>query len=221
MPKFLSFLAKTILWAHITLFVVILFFSILYSYVDPPFSMLMLYRKIFFDHDMLPKQYVPLTKIPRVFKIMIVRVEDYKFYQHFGLDIESIKTAYQINKQYNSRLYGASTITQQLARTLFLTPHKTYLRKYIEALIAVEMDLFMKKDRILELYINNVEWGKGVFGAETAARFYFKKPLIACTNEELIRLVTILPSPLKYNVYNFFHNRMLVIRYGFLEQFFQ
>ena len=104
----------------------------------------------------------------------MIRLEDYRFYSHHGVDLGAIRDAWMINSSIGRTAVGGSTIPMQLARNLFLTPRKTYLRKYVEALIALEMSLVLPKDRILELYLNVIEWGKGIFGIGAASAYYFK-----------------------------------------------
>jgi hypothetical protein len=105
----------------------------------------------------------------------------------------------------------------QLARNLFLTPRKTYFRKYMEALIALEMDLVMPKDRILELYLNYIEWGKGIFGIGAASSHYYGAGVGALGLDELRRLVTIITNPLRYDVQTFYRSAQMAQRYAFLE----
>lgn len=208
--------AKALLYFHGAFFFIVLLFSILYSFVNPPVTSLMLYRKLFFNHSIRPVEYIPLKKIPAKARRMAIRIEDYKFYNHHGIDLEAIAHAYRLNKKIGYTRYGGSTITMQLARTLFLIPKKSYLRKYLESLMALEMDLIMKKDRILELYLNYVEWGEGIFGISAASSFYYYKKPYELTTDELRKLFTILPNPLKYNVENFWKSRIMRKRYTFL-----
>jgi len=210
------FILKALLYFHGAFFFIVLLFSILYSFVNPPVTSLMLYRKLFFNHNIRPVEYLPLKKIPAKARRMAVRIEDYKFYNHHGIDLEAIVHAYRLNKRIGYTRYGGSTITMQLARTLFLIPNKSYLRKYLESLMAIEMDLIMKKDRILELYLNYVEWGEGIFGISAASSFYYKKKPYELSTDELRKLFTILPNPLKYNVENFWKSRIMYKRYTFL-----
>jgi len=144
---------------------------------------------------------------------MLVWIEDGGFYENRGIEFAAIKRAYEINKRLKYPLYGGSTLTMQLARTLFLTPEKSYLRKYVEIWIAVEMDALLSKTRIIELYFNNVEWGKGVFGIQAASYRYFKRPLSELSVDEQVRLITILSSPVKYSPYNFGRSKILNLRY--------
>ncbi|MGQ9615803.1 MAG: transglycosylase domain-containing protein [Spirochaetota bacterium] len=214
------FIAKVFLYFHGAFFFIIFLFSIIYSFVNPPVTSLIIYRKLFFKHNIRPVEYISLKKIPVKARRMAVRAEDYKFYYHHGIDLEAFVHAYRLNKRIGYTRYGGSTITMQLARTLFLIPNKSYLRKYLESLMALEMDLIMKKDRILELYLNYVEWGEGIFGISAASSFYYKKKPHELSTDELRKLFTILPNPLKYNVGNFWKSSIMRKRYTFLTSSF-
>ena len=192
----------------------------LYSVANPPISGLMMYRSLVSDHRIQPVHYVPLNKVPRDVQRMFVKVEDYTFYDHHGLDLQAIRDAYHLNRRLGRVYWGGSTITQQLARTLFLTPQRTYLRKYLEAIAALEMELVLSKSRILELYINSIEFGKGVFGFGTAAMHYYGKPVVKLTRDEARRLVALVASPIRYNVDTLSSSRALAERYRYLQQAF-
>ena len=129
----------------------------------------------------------------------VLLAEDDTFYHHGGFDLEQIKIAARINWKKKRFAYGGSTLTQQLARTLFLSPRKNVLRKAKEALITIRLEWALPKRRILELYLNTVEWGDGVYGAEAAARHYYGKSCSDLTPEEAVALASILPSPRKWS----------------------
>jgi monofunctional biosynthetic peptidoglycan transglycosylase len=201
---------------HAALFLLVAAACLFLSRANPPVTALMVYRATTVHQRARPIQFVPLRQVPRTAREMFVRVEDFKFYRHAGIDLAAIRDAYLINRQLGYNLYGGSTIPQQLARTLFLTPRKTFLRKYVEALIALEMDLLLTKSRILELYLNYIEWGKGVYGIGSASAFYFKTRPAGLTLDEQRRLVTILPNPLRYNVNTFLKSHQMAERYRYL-----
>ncbi|MBA3395853.1 MAG: monofunctional biosynthetic peptidoglycan transglycosylase [Deltaproteobacteria bacterium] len=137
----------------------------------------------------------PIGKISRYLRASIIYAEDYNFYRHEGIDWQAIEHAVEANWDKGSLSIGGSTITQQLAKNLYLSPSRSFLRKLREMLIAYSLEDNLSKQRILELYLNVVEWGDGVFGAEAAARHWFKKPAIALTPAEAIRLAIALPNP--------------------------
>jgi monofunctional biosynthetic peptidoglycan transglycosylase len=129
----------------------------------------------------------------------VLLAEDDTFYRHSGFDLEQIKIAVRINLKKRRFAYGGSTLTQQLARTLYLSPRKNLFRKAKEALITIRIERSLPKRRILELYLNTVEWGPGVYGAEAAARHHFGKSASELTAEEAVALASILPSPRKWS----------------------
>lgn len=129
----------------------------------------------------------------------VVLSEDDGFYRHHGFDFEQLKKAARVNWERKRFAFGASTITQQLARTLYLSSRKNLFRKVKEALITRQLEKTLPKNRILELYLNVVEWGPQIYGAEAASQHYFQKSAIELTPEEAIALASILPSPRKWN----------------------
>lgn len=213
-------IGKLLLYAHIVILLLMLILSVLYASINPLITSLMLYRKIFFGYMPKPIEYISLNKIPEKLQRMMIKVEDHRFYSHAGIDFEALNNAYQLNKRIGRIRYGGSTITMQLTRTLFLVPKQSYLRKYLEVLFALEMDLVMKKSRILELYLNYCEWGRGVYGVGAASSYYYHKPINNLSTDECRRLVTILSSPLRYNVDNFVSRKSMVRRYEFLVSHF-
>ncbi len=128
----------------------------------------------------------------------VILAEDDRFFEHNGFDLTQIKNAFRENWARRRFAFGGSTLTQQLARTLYLSSHKNILRKAKEALIARRLEKALTKKRILELYLNVVEWGPQVYGAEAAAQFHFQKSAQDLTPEEAIALAVILPSPRKW-----------------------
>ena len=138
------------------------------------------------------------TMSPYLVKAVII-AEDDKFYSHEGFDYEAIQEALEKNIKAGRFRAGGSTITQQLAKNLYLTPEKSFLRKVKEALITWRLEEDISKRRILEVYLNVAEWGEGVFGAEAASLAYFGKPSSELTSMEAARLVSVLPNPRRYN----------------------
>ncbi len=188
----------------------------LYRFVNPPVTSVMAWRAAFFRWKIHPVRYRPLKAIPRRTRNMIIKVEDYTFFSHHGVIPAALKNAWFINKRVGRPLYGGSTITMQTARTLFLVPVKSYARKYVEMILAIEMEHILGKDRIFELYLNYAEWGKGVFGIEAASRYHYRKDARKMTNDEAIRLVTLLSSPVKYAPYTLERSGILRSRYQYL-----
>jgi monofunctional biosynthetic peptidoglycan transglycosylase len=138
----------------------------------------------------------PIGKISRYLRAAIIYAEDYNFYRHDGVDWEAIEEALEANLDKGSFAIGGSTITQQLAKNLYLSPSRSMLRKVREMLIAFSLEDHLSKQRILELYLNVVEWGDGVFGAEAAARHWFGHSAQTLTPAEAVRLAIALPNPI-------------------------
>src|SRR5512136_644507 len=143
--------------------------------------------------------WTPFSKIsPNLVKAVLI-AEDDKFWKHEGFDYEAIQKAIEKDLKAKKFKFGGSTITQQLARNLYLSPEKSLIRKISEAVITWRMEKVLPKKRILELYLNVVEWGEGIFGVEAASRHYFGKSCSDLTPEEAARLASVLPNPRKYN----------------------
>jgi monofunctional glycosyltransferase len=209
-------LAALVVLGHAALAVFVLLASAVLSRANPPFTALMAWRRLTAGQAIEARLPVPLSRMPRALPDMVVRLEDFHFYGHRGIDLGAIRDAYLVNRSLGYTLYGGSTIPQQLARNLFLTPRKTYFRKYLEALIAVEMDLLLSKRRILELYLNNIEWGKGVFGVGAASHHYYGTTPARLTVDQQRRMVAILTNPLRYTVTTFPKSRQMAARYRYL-----
>jgi len=143
--------------------------------------------------------WVPLSKVsPYLVKAVLI-AEDDKFYKHEGFDYEAMQKAMEKDINAKKFMLGGSTITQQLAKNLYLSPSKNPLRKVIEAIITWRMEQVLSKKRILEIYLNVIEWGEGVFGIEAASIHYFGKPSSQLTSEQATRLAAVLPNPRKYD----------------------
>lgn len=205
-----------VLLGHAALIILILIASLALLKWNPPVTALMLYRGATAHQKTQSIRFVPLRQIPRVVRTMVIRLEDYRFYHHAGVDLGAIRDAWAINRSIKRTAVGGSTIPMQLARNLFLTPRKTYFRKYLEAVIALEMDLILPKDRILELYLNCIEWGKGIFGIGAAAAYHYNSGVGNLGLDEMRRLVTIITNPLRYNVTTFGKSHQMAARYAYL-----
>ena len=139
--------------------------------------------------------WVPLTNVSPYLTNAVLIAEDDKFWQHEGFDFESIEKAIEKDIKAGKFRFGGSTISQQLARNLYLSPTKSIWRKFVEAILTWKLERTLSKKRILELYLNLVEWGEGIFGAEAASRHYFGKHSIDLSPMEAARLAVILPNP--------------------------
>jgi len=153
------------------------------------------------------QQWVPYAAISPQLKRAVIASEDAEFATHFGVDWQAMQAAWDRNlrrqaaaeaRGRNARLVGGSTITQQLAKNLLLSGERTLLRKGQELVLAKMLELLLSKERILEIYLNSVEWGAGIFGAEAAAQHYFRKPAARLSAHEAARLAVLLPAPKRF-----------------------
>lgn len=147
----------------------------------------------------LKHQWVPYDRISRHLKRAIIAAEDANFSEHDGVDWEALQKAYEKNMKKGRVVAGGSTITQQLAKNLFLSGERSYLRKAQEVAITYMLEAMMDKERIFEIYLNVVEWGVGVFGAEAAARHYFGVSAAELSPAQAARLAVMLPRPRWYD----------------------
>jgi monofunctional biosynthetic peptidoglycan transglycosylase len=143
--------------------------------------------------------WVPYGRISANLKLAVIAAEDSGFVDHDGFDWDGIEKAFEKNRKKGKIVAGGSTITQQLAKNLFLSGERSYARKGEEALITWMLENRMEKDRILEIYLNVVEWGNGVFGAEAAARHYFGISAAQLSREQAAKLAAMLPRPRFYD----------------------
>lgn len=144
------------------------------------------------------QQWVPYQRISAHLKRAVVAAEDAKFVAHNGFDWDGIQKAYEKNLREGEIVAGGSTITQQLAKNLFFSGERAWWRKAQEAVVAVMLETIMSKRRILEIYLNVIEWGDGVFGAEAAARYHYGSSAAGLSAEQAARLASVVPSPRRY-----------------------
>ena len=145
------------------------------------------------------KQWVPYARISGTLKRAVLVAEDSGFWEHEGIDLEAVQRAVEVNLEKRTFALGASTITQQLAKNLYLSPSKNPMRKLRELWIARRLEIELPKARILELYLNSIEWGDGIYGAEAAARSYFGKPASALGPDEAALLAGSIINPRVYS----------------------
>lgn len=147
----------------------------------------------------LQHQWVPYKKISNNLKQALIASEDAKFVDHEGFDWEGIQKAYEKNLKKGKIVAGGSTISQQLAKNLFLSTKRTPWRKGEEAIITVMLEQMMEKERIFEIYLNVIEWGNGVFGAEAAARHYYRVSAAQLSPQQAAKLAAMVPNPRYYD----------------------
>jgi monofunctional glycosyltransferase len=175
--------------------------TLLFRWVPVPLSSMMMQRQIAakWRGDQgyhLVHPWVSLEQISLHAPLAVIAAEDQKFFDHAGFDFIAMNKAFEAN-QHRRRPLGASTITQQVAKNLYLWPGRTFFRKGVEAYFTLLLEGFWPKQRILEVYLNVVEFGPGIFGIEAASRTYFHKSAAKLTSTEAALLAAILPSPLR------------------------
>ncbi len=147
-------------------------------------------------------KWVPISKISPNIVHAVILAEDSRFYEHIGFDVEAIKYALEKNMRRKKYAVGGSTITQQLAKNLYLSTKKSIPRKVEELIIAFKMDRRLSKRRILEIYLNVIEFGRGIYGVEAASQHYFGKSAANLSIGEASRLISIMPSPRRHSPYD-------------------
>ncbi len=166
-----------------------------YRVVPPPITWLMVQRM--FEGRGFHRDWVPISSISPTLTQSVIAAEDARFCEHSGFDFGAMQKAFAHNER-SSRIRGGSTISQQTAKNVFLWPDRSYVRKGLEAYFTVLIETLWGKQRIMEVYLNSVEWGPGVYGAEAAARKNFGVSASKLSRAQAARLAAILPSPLKW-----------------------
>jgi len=167
-----------------------------------PMVMIRYIKEKFDSHPVaIHKTWVSLDQISPNLQLAVFCSEDQDFFHHHGFNFQAIKDAWK-HDEHSKKIRGASTISQQAARCAFLTTNRSWIRKGFEVYFTGLTELFWSKKRIMEVYLNVIEFGKGIFGAEAAAEFYFHKHAKDLTRPEAAALASILPDPLKWNPVN-------------------
>ena len=199
--KIIRFLFRAVLW----FFGISLFMVVLFKFVPVPFTPLMAIRfvenksdgkEVYFNHD-----WEPLENISPNLQKAVIASEDGTFLKHSGFDFEAIEKAMKNNEQ-GKKLKGGSTISQQTAKNVFLWQGRSYLRKGLEAYFTVLIEFIWGKERIMEVYLNSIEMGNGVYGAQAAARHWYSKDASNLTKREAAGIAAILPNPRKFAASN-------------------
>jgi monofunctional glycosyltransferase len=195
MKKLFKKAGKVLLWMaalHLAYTLIILF-------VNPPVTLTMVSSVV--SGYGLKRDYVSSGSISPNAKLAVIAAEDQLFAEHYGFDVKSIQQAIEFNENSKGKkIRGGSTISQQVAKNVFLWQGRSYFRKGLEAYCTVLIELLYSKRRIIELYLNVAEMGEGIFGIEAAAQHYFKKPASKLTRREAASIAACLPAPRKYRV---------------------
>ena len=189
--------------------ILIFFFSstilvaVIYRFVPIPLTPLMIERLFQQDGWKMDKQWVSLDKISPNLPLAVITSEDQKFEDHFGFDIQAIEKAEKYNAAHKGKkVKGASTISQQTAKNVFLWSSRSWIRKGFEVYFTFLIEVIWNKERIMEVYLNVIEMGPGVYGAEAASNYYFHKSASKLSKEESARIAAILPNPLHWSASN-------------------
>ena len=198
LKKFYKFLLKLILG----LFAFSIITVVIFRWIPVPVTPLMLIRLTEQVLDgkklKLKKDWEPIEKISHHLPLAVVASEDQQFVHHWGFDLKAIEKAFKRN-QKSKRMKGASTISQQTAKNVFLWPGRNYFRKGLEVYFTALIELFWSKERILEVYLNVIEMGDGIYGAQAASVVYFKKDATKLSASQAALIAAILPNPRKYS----------------------
>lgn len=174
-----------------------------FSVLPVPFSMVMIERQVSawfrgdFDY-LVHSDWVSMDEISPWMGLAVIAAEDQKFPEHWGLDTAAIRQAISYNESNENRVRGASTLTQQTAKNLFLWDGRSWIRKGLEAGLTLGIETVWSKKRILTVYLNIAEFGEGIFGVEAAAQHYFSKPASKLSANEAALLAAVLPNPIRY-----------------------
>jgi monofunctional glycosyltransferase len=204
----------------IILFISQFVYIILLKWINPPITMTQLVSWV--SGHGLKRDYVDRNDISYNAKLAVISSEDQLFPDHSGFDWKNIKKAMAYNKRKPGRVHGASTISQQVAKNVFLWQGRSFIRKGLEVYFTFMIELIWGKKRILEMYLNVIEMGDGIFGIEMAARKYFNKPAKNLTRQEAAMIAACLPNPKRYKVkppssYILLRSAWVMQQMGFLE----
>jgi monofunctional glycosyltransferase len=174
-----------------------LFYILILKWLNPPITLTQMGSLL--RGDGLKRNYVPMKRISSYAKLAVISSEDQLFPDHDGFDFKSIEKAMKHNQKSKS-LHGASTISQQVAKNVFLWQGRSWFRKALETYFTFMIELVWRKKRILEMYLNVSEMGKGVYGIDAAAKYYFGKRAIGLTKQEAALIASCLPNPKVYTI---------------------
>ncbi len=193
---------------------------IIFRFVPVPISAVMIERAVtdwFDDKPDFHSRYhwVAIEQISPAMQLAVIAGEDQRFPEHYGFDLEQMEKAWHAH-QRGKKLRGASTISQQVAKNLFLWSGRSYLRKALEVWFTALIELLWSKERILEVHLNIVEYGRGIYGVDAASMVYFKRPAAKLTTSQAALMAAVLPNPHRYKVNQ--PSAFVVRRQAWIEQ---
>ena len=193
-------------WLIIAFFASTLFFVIIYRFINPPVTTFMVFQstsKFIKGKDAkISKKWVKIEEISPNMIRAVIAAEDNRFVSHWGVDTQAIREAAEHNKREGNRIHGGSTISQQTAKNVFLWPSRTFIRKGLEFYFTMLIERIWGKQRIMEVYLNVVETGKGIYGVEKASQVYFHTNSANLSDSQAALIAGTLPSPERYNPVN-------------------
>lgn len=197
--KIIAGLLRKIIYGFLTISFI---WVLIYRFINPPITFLMVQRAIERKLDgkdlKINQSWIAMEDLSTNLKKAAIAGEDINFLNHYGFDFKAMETAFEKNKK-GKKIRGGSTISQQTAKNVFLWPGRSYIRKAFEAYFTVLMELLWGKERILEVYLNVIEMGDGVYGAEAAVQNYWGKSASSMSKSQAALLVAVLPNPLRWN----------------------
>ena len=192
------YIGKVVLW----FFLASVLWVLAYRFINPPFTLLMVMRNIERKTDgktfKTEKEWVKLSEMSDQMKRAAIAGEDQKFMTHWGFDMAAIDRAYNANKDGSGKVKGGSTISQQTAKNVFLWPGRSWVRKGFEAYFTILMEMLWSKQRILEVYLNVIEMGDGIYGAEAASQSYYGKSCRDLNRSQAALIAACFPNPLRW-----------------------
>lgn len=191
-------ITNIIKWMVVAFFVTTIFSVIIYKYVPVYVTPLMVIRTVS-SSESIHHKWISLEDMPKDIVKAVIASEDAHFLSHNGFDFKAIKQAIEHNKKNNKTKRGASTISQQTAKNVFLWPSRSWLRKGLEAYFTVLIEFFWDKQRIIEVYLNSIEMGNGIFGIAAVADKHFEKEPEKLTKRQCALIAATLPNPIKFN----------------------
>lgn len=191
-------ITNIIKWMVVAFFVTTIFSVIIYKYVPVYVTPLMVIRTVS-SSESIHHKWISLEEMPKDIVKAVIASEDAHFLSHNGFDFKAIKQAIEHNKKNNKTKRGASTISQQTAKNVFLWPSRSWLRKGLEAYFTVLIEFFWDKQRIIEVYLNSIEMGDGIFGIAAVADKHFDKEPEKLTKRQCALIAATLPNPIKFN----------------------
>ena len=213
--RFFRVVGKLVFW----FFAITILWVLAYRFINPPITLLMIQRdferKDNSKSKNVSRKWIGYDELSRNLKIAAIAGEDVNFLKHWGFDLNAMEKAYQKNKR-GTKVRGGSTISQQTAKNVFLWPGRSYIRKAFEAYFTALIELLWNKERILEVYLNVIEMGDGIYGAESATQKYYGKSAVSLSKGEAALLVAVLPNPIRWSPIKptayIYHKQYLILR---------